>query len=142
MWAGIRAINFLIGRGVEDAIVLEAHDRVGGRARTRSSDGTRNDPDADRGAVPYELGAEWNYDSDINVQQDALYEGGTCPGGCGTRAIRLRCGPSTGSGTTGSRFGAMAGSARIAWRMRRVGWTKFGAGSCGTGRITWTGWPG
>jgi len=74
-WAGIRAVEVLTTNGVpgDRVLVLEAAEHAGGRCRSRNSDGTTNNPNLRPRVVPHELGAEWNYDSGINRQQDALW---------------------------------------------------------------------
>ena len=81
-WAGIRATQTLLSSGVDNILVLEANDYIGGRSKsTNPSDGSGmrsddaatmsiNNPNAvvigksmnnDNHNVPYDLGSEWLY---------------------------------------------------------------------------------
>ncbi len=76
-WAGIRAAETLLSRGVENVMILEAADHVGGRARSVNLDGSINDPSkvGDASNVPYDLGCEWLYDNG-NAMEARLVERG------------------------------------------------------------------
>jgi len=79
-WAGLRALDVLMAsEGIDDVILLEASDRVGGRSWSINSiGGSQNDAAVIGSAenIPHDLGAEWMYDADVNVQQDVLNEDG------------------------------------------------------------------
>ena len=76
-WAGIRAAQTLIESGIEDVLVLEANDYVGGRSKALNQDGSSNDADAlgDLSNVPFDLGSEWLYNTGSDME-DALEDEG------------------------------------------------------------------
>lgn len=67
--AGLFAANTLKYLGVDDYVVLEASDRVGGRLKR-----TSNDPDSTgfQTPVPLDLGAEWIHAADERMVKDLL----------------------------------------------------------------------
>ena len=65
-------------------MVLEANDYVGGRCFSKNSDGSKNNPNLGARSIPYDLGAEFSYDSLINDQQNVLWEEKAIPGAFGS----------------------------------------------------------
>ena len=62
-WSGIRAAQTLQDADVNNFLVLEANDYVGGRSKSVNSDGSTNEADKvnDLSNVPIEMGSEWLY---------------------------------------------------------------------------------
>lgn len=73
-WAGIRATQTLLSSGVDNILVLEANDYIGGRSKSINPDGSGvsiNNPNVVNigksrntkynNNVPYDLGSEWLY---------------------------------------------------------------------------------
>jgi hypothetical protein len=79
-WAGIRATQTLLSSGVDNVLVLEANDYIGGRSKSINQDGSGsgigdatmsiNNPNSviigdksrnNDNNVPYDLGSEWLY---------------------------------------------------------------------------------
>ena len=62
-WSGIRAAQTLQDADINNFLVLEANDYVGGRSKSVNSDGSTNQADKvnDLSNVPIEMGSEWLY---------------------------------------------------------------------------------
>ncbi|KAL7528869.1 hypothetical protein ACHAWF_002742 [Thalassiosira exigua] len=74
-WAGIKAAEVLIGEGVDNILVLEANDYVGGCSKTVNSDGSINVPLPN--GVSHEamdLGSEWFYED--TYIEEGLHDSG------------------------------------------------------------------
>jgi len=79
-WAGIRAAEILIKGGVENILVLEAHNYIGGRSKSINLDNSINNPSMHSNFtnIPFDMGAEWLY-ADTEME-DALINGGFMKG--------------------------------------------------------------
>ena len=75
-WAGIRATETLLDAGIDNILVLEASNYIGGRSKSQNLDDSLNDPDAvdDTSNIPYDLGSEWLYSG--TSQYNALVDRG------------------------------------------------------------------
>lgn len=60
-------------------IVLEAADYIGGRAKSVNKDGTTNNPNTPNTNIPYDIGAEWLYNTGGDIT-GALYDDGLLDG--------------------------------------------------------------
>mmetsp|Transcript_30573 Transcript_30573/g.63996 ORF Transcript_30573/g.63996 Transcript_30573/m.63996 type:complete len:627 (-) Transcript_30573:89-1969(-) len=88
-WAGIRATETLLSKGVESVLVLEAENYIGGRAKSININNNNNNldenenetgiNDSDRVGdvtnVPYELGCEWLYNTGNDMEETLMEEG-------------------------------------------------------------------
>ncbi|EJK54472.1 hypothetical protein THAOC_25896 [Thalassiosira oceanica] len=73
-WAGISAAIDLQNSGHSSLLILEANDYVGGRSKSKNSDGTINAPPAELPSnnVPIEMGSEWLYETERGSQYTYL----------------------------------------------------------------------
>ncbi|KAL7549407.1 hypothetical protein ACHAWF_012675 [Thalassiosira exigua] len=67
-WAGIKAAEVLIDEGIDNILILEANNYIGGRSKTMNSDGSINVPNPNKVShKPIDLGSEWLYDNTITL---------------------------------------------------------------------------
>eukprot|EP00984_Skeletonema_dohrnii_P000514 scaffold169_cov122-Skeletonema_dohrnii-CCMP3373.AAC.2 len=79
-WAGISAAKALLDSGVDNVLVLEAQDYIGGRSKSVNLDGSINNPSMHGNVtnIPIEMGSEWMY---ANTElEDTLIDGGYLKG--------------------------------------------------------------
>ena len=74
-WAGLRAADTLLSSGVENVLVLEASNYVGGRSKSINADGSVNNPITDGTNVPLDVGSEWLYSTGSAMEATLAQQG-------------------------------------------------------------------